>query len=386
VKVGVSHPMRCTAAFPLRFALFLFAFFGLLSLGSLGTVPCLAQSPSAQPPSSAQTSQSPQAASDQPATQQSFPRTIPAAAETDRTNQRIRELASSQNTRPADIIIGGGDLLHVDVFDVPDLSRDLRVDAQGNISMPLVHEPIQAGGLTILQLQANIAKLLKDQGLVVHPNVSIDIKEQNSQPISVVGAIARPSVYHETRPTTLLELIAQAGGLTNEAGNKIMITRTAPTGDTGPDVIDGKLTIVIGIHDLVESGDPTYNVYVHGGDVVSIPPAGLVYVAGAVTQPGGYVLHSDSDNMTALKAVALARGLTGTAKADQAVILRKDVTGSRQQIDVHLKQIMNRHAEDVRLLSDDILFVPDSAARKALYRIGNAMVSVGTGVTLYRIQ
>jgi polysaccharide biosynthesis/export protein len=378
--------MRRTAAFPLRFALFLLAFFGLLILGSLGTVPCLAQSPSTYPPNSVETAQAPQAASDQPADQQSFPKTVPAAAETDKTNQRIRELAASKNMRPGDIVIGSGDLLHVDVFDVPDLSRNLRVDTEGKISMPLVHEPIQASGLTILQLQANIAKLLKEQGLVVHPDVTVDIKEQNSQPISVVGAVARPFVYQETRPTTLLELIAQAGGLTGEAGNRIMITRTAPAGDTGPDVIDGKLTIVIGIHDLIESGDPTYNVYVHGGDVVSIPPAGLVYVAGAVTQPGGYVLHSDSDNMTALKAVALARGLTGTAKADQAVILRKDATGSRQQIDVHLKQIMNRHAEDVRLLSDDILFVPDSAAKKALYRIGNAMVSVGTGVTLYRIQ
>jgi polysaccharide export outer membrane protein len=386
VKAGVIHQMRCRAVFPLCFAFFLFAFFGLIFLGSLGTVPCLAQSSSRQPPITAETAQAPQAASDQPATQESLAKAVPAAAETDRTNRRIRELASSRNTRPGDIIIGGGDLLHVDVFDVPDLSRDLRVDAQGKISMPLVHEPIQAGGLTILQLQANIAKLLKDQGLVVHPDVTVDIKEQNSQPISVVGAVARPFVYQETRPTTLLELIAQAGGLTGEAGNKIMITRTAPSGDTGPDVIDGKLNLVIGIHDLIESGDPTYNVYVHGGDIVSIPPAGLVYVAGAVTQPGGYVLHSDSDNITALKAVALARGLTGTAKADQAVILRKDATGSRQQIDVPLKQIMNRHAEDVRLLSDDILFVPDSATKKALYKIGNAMVSVGTGVVLYRVQ
>ncbi len=376
--------MRRTAACALR-RRFLFVSILSLLLGCLGTVPCRAQSAS-KPSSSAPSPEAPTPPAGQPAAQQSFPKTVPAAAETDKTNQRIRELASSQSSRPSDLVIGSGDLIHVDVFDVPDLSRDLRVDALGKISMPLVHEPIQAGGLTIRQLQQSLARTLKDKGLVTHPDVTVDIKEQNSQPISVVGAVARPFVYQENRPTTLLELIAQAGGLTGDAGSKILITRAAPAGDTGPDVTDGKLTITIGIHDLIESADPTYNIYVHGGDVISIPPAGLVYVAGAVTQPGGYVLHSDADNMTALKAVALARGLVGTAKADQAVILRKDASGSRKQIDVHLKQIMDLKAQDVRLYADDILFVPDSGTKRAIYKIGNAMVSVGTGLVLYRVQ
>ena len=82
----------------------------------------------------------------------------------------------------------------------------------------------------------------------------------------------------------------------------------------------GPQTITIGLKQLLASGDPQYNIPIFGGDVISVPRAGIVYVVGAVQRSGGFALKSDSEEMTALKAVALAQGLKGTAKPARAVI------------------------------------------------------------------
>ncbi|MGB8836636.1 MAG: polysaccharide biosynthesis/export family protein, partial [Candidatus Acidiferrales bacterium] len=88
-------------------------------------------------------------------------------------NQKIQELASEAKTRPRDVPIGTGDLLHIDVFDVPELSRDVRVSDLGSITYPLIPGKIQAAGLTSFQLEENMAQLLIENGLVTHPQVSV---------------------------------------------------------------------------------------------------------------------------------------------------------------------------------------------------------------------
>ena len=121
--------------------------------------------------------------------------------------------------------------------------------------------------------------------------------------------------------------------------------------------------ITIRLQDLLESGNAVFNVPVYGGDVVSVPHAGIVYVLGfGVSQPGGYVLQSHGEQVTVLKAVALAHGLTTFAKADSAVIMRMNpATGNRDQIPVHIKAIENQKEDDVPMKSNDILYIPDSA-------------------------
>jgi hypothetical protein len=124
---------------------------------------------------------------------------------------------------------------------------------------------------------------------------------------------------------------------------------------------------------------------VHGGDVVSIPRAGIVYVTGGgISQPGGYVLQSHGEQITVLKAVALAHGLTGFAKADNAVIMRSNpVTGQRDAIPVRIKQIENQKTHDVLMKSNDILYIPDSKGLKVLARGAEAAISIGSGLAIY---
>lgn len=309
------------------------------------------------------------------------------------TNARIQQLAQASRAPMGENPIGVGDVVRIDVFDVPDLSRDVRVGGTGLISLPLIPNRIPVAGCTPFQLSQRIEKLLRTNGLVMHPQVSVMVKEQNSDPISVVGAVGHSLVYHAFGPTSLLEVLASAGGIANDAGDSIIISRErwpqATCGGSSPAMNppSAPRTITIHIADLLQSGDPEFNIPVYGGDVITVPRAGIVYVAGAVGQPGGYTLNDPGEALNTMKIIALAHGLSSTAKADDAVILRKDPsTGKTKQIDVKLKKIMDRKAPDVRLYANDVLYVPDSSAKRILGKAGAAALGIGTGVAIYRIQ
>jgi polysaccharide export outer membrane protein len=320
------------------------------------------------------------------------------------TNQKIQQLAALARTTNTDPPLGAGDLLHIDVFDVPELSRDVRVTDSGVISFPLVPDPIPAAGFTTFQLERKIEGVLSADGLVAHPQVSVFVREQASQPVTIVGAVSHPVVLQIVRPTSLLEVLAQAGGVADDAGSMIMITRaTAPsdsehvqqvsTKDAGsandpPDDPPADSQVIkISLKELLDSGNSDYNIQVRGGDIISVPRAGIIYVLGfGVAQQGEYVLQAHGDQVTALKAIALAHGLTSFAKGDNAVIMRNDPkTGKRIEIPVYLKKIQNHKADDVPLLSNDILYVPDSKGKKALARGTEAAIGIGTSVAVYHV-
>jgi polysaccharide export outer membrane protein len=314
---------------------------------------------------------------------------------TQQTNEKIRGLAGMAKPSFADIPIGAGDVVHVEVFDVPELSRDIRVSTTGDISFPLVHERIRAAGVTPFQLEESIQEKLIENGLVSHPQVSVFVKEQNSQPVTVLGAVMHPMTFQMIRPTSLLELLANAGGIADTAGTVILITRQTraetvkPVSDTSNDASDsGSQTIKIQLQDLLDTGDTKFNIQVYGGDIVNVPPAGIVYVmGGGVSQPGGYVIQSHGEQITVLKSIALAHGLGGYAKGDDALLYRMNPkTGEREAIPVHIKQIEKNKSEDVAMKSNDILYVPDSLARKVAVKAAEAAVSIGSGVLIYRTQ
>jgi polysaccharide biosynthesis/export protein len=318
------------------------------------------------------------------------------------TNQKIQQLAALARAVPADVPVGAGDLLHIDVFDVPELSRDIRVSDSGEIGFPLLPERLMAAGLTPYQLEKKLEEVLSTNGLVAHPQVSVFVREQSSQPISVIGAVARPTVLQGGRPMTLLEVLATAGGISDDAGADVLITRislpsqlqmtpvsettSAPVSTSDPD--DKSHTITIRLQDLLESGNTNFNIQILGGDIISIPRAGIVYVLGfGITQPGGYVLQGHGEQVTVLKAVAVAHGLNYYARADDSVIMRTNqTTGKRDVIPVHLKQIQNHKADDVPLQSNDVLYVPDSRGKKALARGTEAALGIGTSVAIFRVQ
>jgi protein involved in polysaccharide export with SLBB domain len=356
-------------------------------------------------------------------------------------NDRIRSLSSTARLMPHDYVIGNGDLLDVEVFDVKELSREVRVSQTGSIGIPLVPVRLHLAGLTEMQAEQKISEVLEANGLVSHPEVSVTVKERKSKPITVVGAVQHAMVYQADRPVTLLEVLAEAGGIGSDAGDTVIVTRpalelqddsseppvigpedpslakpskesahpnsaqqpassaaavsnassaqkTAPslTNPLVPDVpsqLNNIITINLG--QLMESGDTAHNIILQAGDVVTVPHAGIVYVLGAVNHAGGFVLTNDRAQMTTLKILALAGGLTRTAKSDHAVIVRKDNQGQQHEVTLDIKKVLNRKAEDLLLQPSDILYIPDSGAKQAVLRAVEIGVAVATGVLLYRV-
>src|SRR6266436_4025154 len=155
-------------------------------------------------------------------------------------NDRIRAMSSSARVMPHDYVIGNGDLLDLEVFDVKELSREVRVSQTGSIGIPLVPVRLHVAGLTEVQAEQKISEVLESNGLVSHAEVSISVKERKSKPITVVGAVGHTMVYQADRPVTLLEVLAEAGGVANDAGDTVIVNRPAqdtPADSTEPPAV-----------------------------------------------------------------------------------------------------------------------------------------------------
>ena len=347
-------------------------------------------------------------------------------------NDRIRSMSASARVMPHDYVIGNGDVLDIEVFDVKELTREVHVSQTGSIGIPLVPVRLHVAGLTEVQAEQKISEVLESNGLVSHAQVSLSVKERKSKPITVVGAVGHPMVYQADRPVTLLEVLAEAGGVANDAGDTVIVNRPAldtpadppeplaigpevpapaavstGTPHPGPAQESGSSasvvptasanspapgdpprlnnTITINLNELMESGDAANNIILQAGDIVTVPHSGIVYVLGAVSRPGGFVLANDRGQMTALKVLSLAGGLSSTAKKDHAVIVRKDNQGQQHEVAVDLKKVMARRAEDVQLQPSDILYVPNSAGKQAVLRALEFGIALGSGVALYRV-
>src|ERR1700752_2379305 len=141
-------------------------------------------------------------------------------------NDRIHTLTmGSKSSAPHDYLIGNGDLLDISVFDVPELSKEVRVSQTGTISIPLIPVRLRVAGLSETQAEEKITELLEANGLVSHPEVGVAVKEHRSQPITIVGAVQHPMVYQADRDVTVLEVLAEAGGIANDAGDTVIVTR-----------------------------------------------------------------------------------------------------------------------------------------------------------------
>jgi polysaccharide export outer membrane protein len=308
------------------------------------------------------------------------------------TNGRIRDLALKVEPIGGEYKIGGGDVLNVEVFDIPQLTREVKVTESGYIALPLLSVRVRAKGLTGPQLEEKLQELLMANGLVSHPQVTVSVKQQNSHPIMVIGAVHQPQVIQAVRPMSLVEVLSASGGIAEDAGESVIVTRDAAadannaTGGDGNDDLPIPQTFSVNLMGLLNHSDPKSNLILTGGETVAVPRAGIFYIVGAVNHPGGFVLSNNSDQMTTLMALALASGTTSTAKTTDAVILRKDPsTGKNQEIPINLKKILSRKSDDTKLFANDILFVPDSSGKRALHTIGQIAVSVTTGVAIARI-
>lgn len=330
-------------------------------------------------------------------------------ATTQNYNMRLEQLAAQRDAAGStadDYRIGANDLLDISVYNAPDLNRTARVSATGSVSLPLIGD-IQAAGSTAKELEARIESLLR-QNYMTNPQVGVSVKEIQSHPVSVFGAVGRPGVYQIPETVSLIQVLSLAQGLADDAGDKVIIMRRggiaeeeaadaaeahradsdhSPTSSAIPEPAssarNSSQSVQINLKELLSSANPAYNVEVHPEDVVKVPPAGIVYVVGEVHKPGGFLMRTN-ENISVLQALALAEGTTSTSSEKGARIIRTDAGGEKEEIRIDLKRILAGKAADPLLQSKDILFIPNSAGKSAFYRGAEAALSITGGLIVYR--
>ncbi len=303
------------------------------------------------------------------------------AAHSSALNAHMGTAGSTPGMSPdGDSLITADDVLDIYVMDVPELSRQYRVAPTGTVTLPLLTEPVKAGGLTPSEFSDALAKQLHDSGLVTDPHIVVTIISSRLKSVAITGAVKMPQIYPVLGKTTLLDMLSQAQGLNDDAGNTAIVSR-GKLGET----VTGQTTQSVDLKKLLDTGSVQYNLAIFPGDRITIPRAGIVYVVGAVNKPGGFIIKSDDNGMTVLQALAMAEDSKGTAQRQKSVIIRPDKNSpdGRQQIPCNLNLILANKAPDQKLYPNDILFVPDSAAKKAFARGLEAALQTATGLAVY---
>ncbi len=306
--------------------------------------------------------------------------------------EQAPQSSQAGNASP-DYLISPDDLLEVYILDVPELSRTYRVSMSGQVAFPLISKPLSAAGLNLTQFSQLLSSELRSSGTLTHPQVNVSIKESRLHSVSVTGAVKKAQIYPVFGKTKLLAVLSQAEGLSDNAGCIVKIMRGAankapqnPTIRSSEDnrANDGQ-TIAINLNDLFAGKDESLNIDVYPGDWVTVPPASVVYVIGAVNKSGGFMLTTSREHVTVLQALALAEDLKNTARRENAMIIRQGTSGTqdRQEIAVNLKNILKGKSPDIAMQANDILFVPDSGGKRAVQRGAEAVIQAATGIAVY---
>lgn len=331
-------------------------------------------------------------------------------------NRRLKELMDSNPSPPTvsaqEYHIGSDDLLSINVFEAQELNREVRVSAGGEISLPLLGA-VRASGLTPRQLEIVLQELLH-RTYMKDPHVSVFVREVQSHPVSVMGAVKRPGVFQIRGNKTLLEVLSLAEGLADDAGDTVIILRgaalNAEPGIVADNFADGlknapethqhveaeklpsvskdkpfpsESAVQVNLKDLLESADSHSNPLVHPGDIVKVTRAGIVYVIGEVRRPGGFALKSN-ENISVLQALALSEGLTPTAAKGGARIIHTDQqSGERKETPIDLGKILAGKAPDPVLEAKDIVFVPNSASKHTLNRGAELAAQTLAGLLIF---
>ncbi len=267
-----------------------------------------------------------------------------------------------------DYLLGPGDLIDVTVFETEDLNTEVRVSSRGTISMPMLGV-IYVQNMTAAQAEEKIEKLLGEKYLQ-DPHVSIFIKEHVSKQITLVGEFEKPGTYEYITRRNLLDVVAIAGGLTDDAGLIAFVTRT-------DNQTKKRQVIRVDLNKLIKEGDMEYNIPILGGDVIFVPEAGHCYVDGAVRKPGLYPIKG---NVNIADAIAMAGGLRSYADEDHIKLVRYQENGKKVIVNIPYDSLQSGKVKDIYLKDGDVVFAESSSLGLLTSGGGISLMFMGTGV------
>ena len=241
--------------------------------------------------------------------------------------------------------VGIGDKIEINVFGHDDLSKIVEVRADGSINYPLIGD-LRVVGKTVAEIDGEITRIL-GKDYLVDPQVSVDVKDYQSQWVTIIGEVRAPGKYVLKRNMRLVDILAEAGGASKEAGSRILITRQSEDGDPGQIAVDRDR--------LLSQNNQDSNIPLRHGDIVLVGEKEVFYIRGEVTKPGAYLLES---GMTVLKAISIAGGFTQFANRKQVDVLRAGDKGVQSKIRVNVKSIEDGKKEDLPIQPNDTIIVP----------------------------
>ncbi len=276
--------------------------------------------------------------------------------------------SAATNTATESFRIAPEDEVEITVLGASDLSIKGRVDPDGDIFIPLVGS-VHIGGLTSAEAGQAIAEKLQQKGVMTHPQVGVFVKEYSLGEIAVVGEVNKPGVYSALGSHRLLDMLETAGGLTEKAGNTVVVSHRGTTDVTTVELPKDPVALA---HNNIE---------LQPGDTVIVPKGGIVYVLGEVNRPGGYVTNTDAQ-YTVLQVMAAAGGPTHLASQSKTTILRKGPDGI-QEIQVPLSKMLQGKSADIAVKAEDIVYVPSNRLKEVLNM--ESITTLSSQAAIYRI-
>ncbi|HTO13774.1 MAG TPA: SLBB domain-containing protein [Candidatus Binatia bacterium] len=246
--------------------------------------------------------------------------------------------------------IGPGDVLRITVWGQEDLSKEYPVTLEGRVPFPLIGN-VQAAGLTTTQLARKIRDLL-EKDYLVNPQVLVAVKEYLSAKVHVVGEAEKPGLLYLTGPTSLLEVISKAGGLSKTAGKELILVRAeSKEGPTG--VVRGTTLLRVDVR-KIHAGDVKENILVQNGDMLFVPKGSAIFVLGEVTKAGTFPLDKET---SILEAITLAGGFSNTAAPSGVKVLRRHQDGKQETIALDMSGAVPKD-KNFKLEDGDTVLVP----------------------------
>lgn len=269
--------------------------------------------------------------------------------------------------------IAPGFLLNVQVFDEPEMTGTLRVDDSGNIAVPLAGT-IHVSDCTLEEARHRIEDRLISEQILLRPQLTIDIEQYAPFIVAVMGEVQNPGRVQLLAPHPLLDILSQVGGETQLAGGSVQVRHTR----------DGHTTIDSYPYGRNSDGNSIANVLIHDGDTVIVPRAGIVYVLGAVTRPGGYLMQEDG-KLDAAQALSLANGTTLQAAVKSIRVIRRGADGSYVEFPVDYKAISEGKQIPLHLEAQDIVYVPVSKVKSVLTS-GASLINEAAAASVYTLR
>ncbi len=245
------------------------------------------------------------------------------------------------------------------------VAKDLVVGANGDINVPLIGK-IKAAGMTLEELEKTIEKPL-EKDFFVNPQIHLQVKEYHSLQFFISGAVKNPGKYALDFIPTIMDLIANAGGVMPERGNLAYILRGVKNQEISDSNLNETLSrtkpIKVDLLKLLDEGDMSKNIKLKSGDTVYIPmgtklnqSATKIYIDGKIKKPGVYDYQP---GLTALSACIMAGGFAKFAAPNRARIIRRTEDGP-QTIKLNLKDVISGDMADLPLKPGDRIHIPES--------------------------